>query len=474
MNDFRVDACTLHRGAKYFMDTGRVASPDEALALLGQFGLTIYVGEDIVHSPSQQNALLTLVNVARRTFLAGVEVVGLPDATAVTSLATRRSLKRAVTTYGGRVVAQPNPGWPSALIGACSAPVTQHPCWRVTWEGWRAGVVPASQNRRLREDDDMALAPILAAACCAAEVFAYHAKDHSMAGRRDLGLSLWKPGAGWLTADACEPRLIWLPSRLWIIGLGNLGQAFAWLIAALPYAVPQDVQLVLQDFDRIAESNDSTSMLSFVKDVGQRKTRVVGKWLEARGFEVFLNESRFGTWTKRADDEPAAALCGVDNALARTALEQTGFGFVVEAGLGGGPEAFRSLSFHTFPAPRSAQEIWSRQVGAPNENVEGLPAYQELKRRGMDACGLAQLASRTVGVPFVGLIAGALAISELLRKLHGGIALELASGSVAALDSFETVEMQSSPYDYGYVAARTHTSGREKRLRKTDSYGCAK
>ncbi len=37
-----------------------------------------------------------------------------------------------------------------------------------------------------------------------------------------------------------------MPSRLWIIGLGNLGQAFAWLLACLPYEDPSHVQFVLQ------------------------------------------------------------------------------------------------------------------------------------------------------------------------------------------------------------------------------------
>ncbi len=82
-----------------------------------------------------------------------------------------------------------------------------------------------------------------------------------------------------------------------------------------------------------------------------------------------------------------------------------------------------------------------------------MPAYQDLKRKGMDSCGLAQLASRTVGVPFVGLIAACLAVSELLRRLNGGSALELASGSVAALDDVETVAMQSVPYAFGHLPA---------------------
>jgi hypothetical protein len=211
------------------------------------------------------------------------------------------------------------------------------------------------------------------------------------------------------------------------------------------------VGIVLQDFDRIVASNESTSLLSSAADINRRKARVVAEWLDYRGFETYLNERRFGSWTRRGEDEPAVALCGVDNALARAALEKPGFGLVVEAGLGAGPEAFRSISVHTFPSSRSAEEVWSRQVGQANENVESMPAYQALKQSGMDTCGLAQLASRTVGVPFVGLIAACLVFSELLRRLHGGGALEIASGSVAALDNFESVAIQSGAYCFGHL-----------------------
>jgi hypothetical protein len=61
------------------------------------------------------------------------------------------------------------------------------------------------------------------------------------------------------------------------------------------------------------------------------KGRIVAEWLEARGFDTFLEERRFGAWTRRAEDEPSVALCGVENALARTALEKPGFGLVVES-----------------------------------------------------------------------------------------------------------------------------------------------
>jgi len=452
-----VDANNLHRAAKYFMDNGRARSHNEAMTLLAQFGLTIYVGPEITDSIHHQNALLTLVNMSVRTLLGGVDVVGLTDTQSLTRLAPKRSLKQAVIEIGGRVANEANSAWPSAVIGGADGSAAKVPCWRITWNGWRGGVIPFHEKTRLQEDEAIAIAPLLAAATCAAEAFAFHAGDHSMAGRRRLGLSLWNPGADWLVDDATESALCFLPSRLWMIGLGNLGQAYAWLLASLPYKHRSSVELVLNDFDRITPSNESTSVLSRRVDIKRRKTRVVAEWLEERGFTTFLEERRFGEWIRRAPDEPGVALCGVDNALARAALEKSGFGLVVEAGLGGGPEAFRSISLHTFPASRPAAEIWSRQVGQGEQNVEAMPAYQQLKREGLDSCGLAQLASRTVGVPFVGVIAACLVFSELLRRLNGGRAFELLSGSVAALEDIESISMPSKPYAFGHLPVDNHS-----------------
>jgi hypothetical protein len=448
-----VDHNSLHRTAKYFMDNGRALSHEDAMALLERFGLTIYVGPQIVGSVNHQNALITLVNVARRTLLGGIEVIGLPDAPSLSILGANQSLKDAVLEAGGRVVITSNTKWPSAIIGEVSAPIGKLPCWRLTWNGWRGGVVPVRDGHHLKEDETMALSPLLAAGCCAAEVFSFHAGDHLMAGRRCSGLSLWNPRVNWMADDPTELALGFLPSQLWMIGLGNLGQAYAWLLAALPYENRKEVQLILNDFDRIAPSNESTSILSGVANIDQRKTRVVGDWLESRGFDPVLEERRFGEWIKRSPDEPGVVLCGVDNALARIALEESGFGLIVDAGLGGGPEAFRSISVHSFPSSRSAAETWSRQVGPDSERIEDKPAYEALRLKGMDSCGLAQLASRTVGVPFVGLIAACLVLSEVLRRLNGGTAFETVAGSAAALEDMEVVAMCAETYAFGHVSA---------------------
>jgi hypothetical protein len=447
---------TLHRGAKYFMDVGRAPTHEVAMELLQQFGLTIYVGDEIATSADHQNALLTLVNVARRTLLGGVDIIGLPEAPCVTPLAAREPLHDAVARLGGRVVGEPHPAWPAALIGSVTVDTAGAPVWQLTWQGWRGGIIPAGYNDRLSERDANPLAPALAAAICAAEAFEYHAKDHAMAGRRSQGLSLWSPGRDWLAHDDTEPTVAFLPSRLWIIGLGNLGQAFAWLIGCLPYQAPNEVDIVLQDFDRIGPSNESTSVLSTSNHVGRKKARVVADWLEGRGFNTIIEERRFSGAMARTEDEPAVGLCGVDNANARAVLDKAGFGLVVEAGLGAGPEAFRSISLHTFPASRTPSDIWSKQIGQALKSVEHMPAYQALEQQGVDKCGVSRLASRTVGVPFVGVIAGVLVIAELLRRLHGGCALEVASLSVASLEDLEAFPMPAPTYRFGHTPAAQH------------------
>jgi hypothetical protein len=75
-------------------------------------------------------------------------------------------------------------------------------------------VLPLAFGHRLAENSTNPLAAALAAAIGCAELFAWHAKDHPMAGKRHAGLSLWRPGADWLVPDQDEPTLQYLPSQL--------------------------------------------------------------------------------------------------------------------------------------------------------------------------------------------------------------------------------------------------------------------
>jgi hypothetical protein len=138
-----IDHTRLHRTAKYFMDNGKAQSHDEAMAMLHQFGLSIHAGPEVHRSKSHQIALLTLVNLARRTFLGGVEVVGIGDTSLLTTLGQGHDLSAAVIGLGGQVSATTNPSWPKAIVGtADSASVLSTIGWQLSWEGWRGGVFP--------------------------------------------------------------------------------------------------------------------------------------------------------------------------------------------------------------------------------------------------------------------------------------------------------------------------------------------
>ena len=98
--------------------------------------------------------------------------------------------------------------------------------------------------------------------------------------RRPVGLSLWNPSskADWSTAADGEPELRYLPARLWLIGLGHLGQAYLWGLGLLRYPRPTGLSLVLQDVDIITPSTESTSILTDAALVGQKKTRATATW----------------------------------------------------------------------------------------------------------------------------------------------------------------------------------------------------
>ena len=80
-------------------------------------------------------------------------------------------------------------------------------------------------------------------------------------------------------------------------------------------------------------STESTSVLTDTAMIGEKKTRAMAGWAERRGFTTSLQERMFAADFKRQADEPAVALCGLDNAEGRRALDQVGFDFSLKQAL---------------------------------------------------------------------------------------------------------------------------------------------
>jgi len=435
------------------LDTGEVATVAAGYELFRSYRLSVLLGPELAVSPAHQAALLTIINTGRRAMLGGVVVVGELDVPLLVPIPGCTKLSEAVEHLGGRSVRKAPTDVPTLVLGdAASLPSHNSVSLAITFQDWRGGVIPISEGRRLGEATAITPAAILAGAMGVSEAF-QHLRGNPMAGRRSVGLSLWAPGhQEWESAPA-GPGSIVLPSRLWLIGLGHLGQAYLWTLGLLPYKAVRDVELVLQDFDQLTLANDSTSLLTTPRLIGQRKTRAMARWAEARGFHTRIVERLFPGGIEIADDEPRLALGGVDNPLARAAYEDVGFDCIVEAGLGAGPSEYLALRLHAFPASTTAREKWGGSTDSIIEPLSQAIAYDNLAQGGMDACGLVRLASRTVGAPFVGATAASLVISEVLRRLNGGPMLEVLDMTLRDPGSRSTVMAShtSSRFNPGFT-----------------------
>ncbi|MCY3787198.1 MAG: thiamine biosynthesis protein ThiF [Gemmatimonadetes bacterium] len=330
---------------------------------------------------------------------------------------------------------------PTIVIGGGTRNRRTGFCVRTAAAGWRGGIVPAHSELQPDHRRAMPLSGMLAAGLAVNEAFLFMNGRMPAAGQRVLGVSLWRPGreTDWLQPDESEPVLTYLPSRLWLVGLGHLGQAYLWGLGLLPYQDPADLMLTLQDIDVITKSTESTSILTDSAMNGQKKTRAMATWAERRGFTTSLQERIFAADFTRQAEEPSIVLCGLDNVAGRRALDQVGFDFIVEAGLGRGHRDFRTMRLHVLPGRRAAADLWKQR--SERERVEDRPAYAKLMEDGvLDRCGMTLLADKAVGAPFVGSIAATLVLSEVLRLLHGGAISQLIDMDLLSLDHRLVIE----------------------------------
>lgn len=422
MTDLDDIADRLNRTVKIALDTGEASSITEAEQIFAQYRLQIVIGSDVVNSPVLQAALLTAVNCAVRTFLGGVTVVGAAGPLQV-RLPPFTNLEAAVLGLGSRLVHDIDREKPTLVLGDVDDEGLEPLAIRATFAEWCGGVVPVASHLRLAEASTFTPAGVLAGALGVSEIFQRVRGGMPMACRRAVGLDLWRPERDWMRGEAAA-ALDRLPSAAWLVGLGNLGQAYLWTLGLLPYQA-EAAELVLQDMDVLAPSNLSTSLLTTPERLGGRKTREMAAWAELRGFRTVVVERRFGADFKIGAREPAVALIGVDNALARQSVEAVGFERVIEAGLGQGARDFLGIDLHTFPASKSAHEVW-REITATDADIAA-PAYLAMLDQSKDRCGTIRLAGRSIGAPFVGAIAASLAIAELVRLTLGGPRYEVIS-----------------------------------------------
>jgi hypothetical protein len=419
--DVTVD--TLHRTAKLLMDSGKARTPEEARSFLESRILQVAVGREIGGDPAAQAALLTVINAGHRAFLGGV-LVHLEDAPRLgVSWAAGLSVSEAVVRVGGQIVDHLDSARPTLAIARPADPVGA-PLLYVTHRGWVGGVVESRDA--LLEGGGTAPAGIAAGALGLSEAFQRELGDQ-VPGRRDVGVSLWRPDLHWRDTDAVGGELLYLPASLWLLGLGHLGQAYGWVLGMLPYACPGDVSLGLIDYDRIVQGNLATQLLVRPEDVNRGKTRVVANALEALGFDTVIVERAFDENFRPnvRRSEPTIALAGFDSRDPRLLLGDDRFTWVVDCGLGTGAVEYLDIVVNTFPSPQDPAAAFPparpRRTPLPGA-YEAEIARQVEDGAGDEAvrCGMLAVAGVNVGAAFVGAFAASLVVSDILRLLHGG------------------------------------------------------
>lgn len=418
----------LSRISKLFIDRDGITTA-EALARRQAYSVTLLCGSDVESSYTLQLAVLTAANIASRCFPGAVRVAlerRAADAPLLIWPGLKRTFGRALAdVLGPDALAQAGSNEPSVRTVVFGNSDPPRNALRVTFDGWIAKAGPARDLERLPEREYCALAGISAAALAVSELFLSFADLNIEAGRRIVALSLWHPGVGVGDPAALGVPVEFLPAELWVLGLGHLGNAYLWALGTLPYEAPSEVEIFLNDFDRVEPENVDTGLIFRFNGVGRYKTRVFSDWLEARGFRTRHIERRLDSDFRCHHDEPQLALCGFDSNVARRHLATAEFRRVVESGLGGTTSNFDTISLHTLPNPRLAAELW------PDVAEEDVAKEYEHRTRvarenagyaslAADQCGRVDLAGKSIAVPFVGAIAASLVVAESIRLLHRG------------------------------------------------------
>jgi hypothetical protein len=403
------------RGAQWLMAADPNLDPDAAKARLERACIRLSFDESL-SEPWAQAAALTLAGAGKRMFRRGVYLDAPPDVAMALRQHAPGAFHRYLAASGARDAEAPEHAvrihiGPRPQGGAFG-------CWT---DGWSGCVGPAPPGAETIEGNE--ISGVLAGAMALAEVFRRHVLGDLRAARRPLRLSAWGLG------EPADAALRFLPSDLWLLGLGNLGQANLWVLGFLPYWDPAKVRLLLQDFDVAGPENLDVQVLTEPDWLGRKKTRSAAAWADARGFRTVIEERPFAAETRPGGEEPRVLLGGVDNLEARRAAAAAGFDLVVDAGLGAtAPEAF-DLRLHGFPGRRSAERAWPAQppAAAPVLSASLEKAVAEGR---IDRCGALTVAGKSVGVPCTALTAAALQIGQVVRAIATGRCCDLVDVSL--------------------------------------------
>jgi len=394
------------RLSKLLVDSGFGEDFEQAQRQIDGLTLEIVVG-DGSSNPAAHAAVLTAVSVGGRCFGGGVRVTGRVNQPVISALPVRGpSLADATADLGARPLTGEADF--TVVIGR-AAPIAGRLGIAARWGGWMAGVRALDTGEDIGGDSLNPLAGVAAGALGVAAAFD-HVRGQASGDRVDV--DLWGSGKPPMFSD------VLLPGAIWIIGLGNLGQAFLWALGSLPYADPAKVLLHVQDFDRVTAENWGTSVLVEHGRYGALKNKVVEDWIERRGFDVRRIDRRLLPSDRIWTNEPTLAFSGVDKIGARRDMAGVGFKAIIDAGLGRTAGDFDKFRVNVFEAERPIDRHFADVPETKPAELPANAAYEALEAS-VGRCGAAEIGGASVAVPHVSALATAMAVSRAIALISG-------------------------------------------------------
>lgn len=392
----------IARLSKILVDSESI-SFDEAQARLRAQTLEIVVGPEAV-SPASHAAILTAVSVGSRTFVGGVRVTGavnmrlnsvLPlDADTLADAAEMVGASDFCYATSRKIV-----------VGMDGGPTET---WSVSpwWDGWKAGTTKSGEAHWGSGENPL---PGIAAGALAVGI-AFEAERKRFFDYRSE-VDLWPVNTG---MDAPYFENVFLPEALWLVGLGNLGQAYLWALSSLPFTDPSKVSLVLQDRDTVSKENWATSVLTKNGTYGSLKTKVAEDWTVAKGFKPRRVDRSLFARDRLENDDPRLALSGVDKYESRRNMAKVGFDCIVDAGLGRTASNFDRYRVTIFDQTRPIDKHFAGQVDIPVAQFQHTGDAYRLLEDEIGSCGMAEIGGSSVAVPYVSALAASVAISRVI------------------------------------------------------------
>jgi hypothetical protein len=419
--------------AKLFLDDGTAASSEEAAEILRRFTLQLEVADDVVGDTAQEATLLTIMNTAPRAFRGGVRIRARSNPQLASRYAEGRRLAEVDEAFGAEMTSDLVADYPTVIVGRAPERFpTSGICLTATHRGWAAGVL-TTPGLALPRGRSFVAAAVAAGAIAVSEAFQHLKGGDARAGRRDTGISLWRPGVDWKSPEGWGPEAgLLFPSPLQLVGLGHLGQAALWILGFLDF--DEQPLLYLQDDDLVSDENLPTSMLCRAADLGRLKTRVCAERLEQLGFATRVVERRLDEHQRAGNRDPQVLLAGFDSPTARALLSNTGFDLIVDLGIGAGHRDYLDMRLYSFPATRRSEEIFPAQAAEPvTAELLEQPAWRALHEQTGDRCGVIEIAGQSAGAAFVGAFTAAVGVAELVRYYSDDVRNELVDVSLRNL-----------------------------------------